>query len=310
MFARSVAAQPHSGASERLITSAACFGKIRAICATRGVEYGTVAAPALATLVRRVNFIRRRSAVSGTDGAPIRAFDGLSAALDLGHQLFELDPRASTVHKLAKLYLEVIDLAKALSVGTRAIESQLSKGARRAVAIWTSSRAAKAGPEIINILVAADAVCRSIQAIEFDDLSLALGVKGDWAESVRTFDYFSLMAVLYFARKRGTFAIAKREACREIHARVVRAGAQLKVSTEETLLAIDYLCCPHVDEADKVVLYTKLFAAIRGGGASISDGDARGQVRKTASLLGWVRWDAATNFGALLRKKELRPAYE
>ena len=164
------------------------------------------------------------------------------------------------------------------------------------------------GPEIINLLVAVEAICRRRNAVTLLDLETALNVTGDWSDHVKGMDYFDLVSSLYFSRRKTQFSEARDAITLEIERRIIAAGRDLPSRTAETMLFFDLISCPHVEHDRRRDLLRKVTEIVVG--TPIGIGTAATQTSLLAKTLGFITWDGAKSLHALLERKELQPAYD
>lgn len=281
------------------------IAEIRRIARENGVDYATLASPALAIVARGAHQIRQRT---GAPAAPITA-DAVEVVvltiLRIATFLFLMDIRSATAHKLAKIFLECSLLNEKLGEGRMAFEGAVLDTVRLAL---EQARLRKIkGPEIINVLVAADAVCRTTKGVTEDSLRSAFGIDGKWEQGVESLNYFELVATLYFSRNRHAFHQARTATIREIGNRILLLGPKLKSHTEETFLFFDFLSCPYIEEGERILLYQKVAAA---HGNNAAPATSVTQFKKISKTLFFTAWEGAEHFQAMLERRELQPAYD
>jgi hypothetical protein len=280
------------------------ISEIRRISIRNGVDYASLASPALAVIVRNLHRIRVRCG-SATKLITMSRFL-IQETLRLADFIFSMDVRAATTHKMAKIFYEVGFIAKIYGVNGGALHGQMIDCMRRSLV--HAKKVNVRGPEIINLLVAIEAVFGRTKSVKVDDLASALGITGNWETGIGKADYFDLISILYLSKRRVDFRRASNAAVREICHRIAATGRELPYRTTETMLFFDLISCPYVDTDLKRSVLKK--ATIELTGNIISDTTAREHVRKIGKLIRFVRWDGARNLHALLDRKELQPAYD
>lgn len=279
---------------------------IRKIAREYEVSYARLASPALAVISRNLHRIRRRCDETPAGGrGPKHSQRIVSETLKLAHFLYHMDIRMATTHKIALIYYEVAFLARKLGINVEVLESQIIAGMRAAI---DRARALEImGPELINLLVAVEAVCRKRSPLTVTDLAMALNAMPDWRMSVKHMNYFDLMAILYFSKRRAAFCDARAAAVAEIERRILAVGKDLMYRASEALMFFDLISCPYVSADAKSDLFLKVNQSI---GSRITPATAAIQSAFLSSTMGFTSWDGARNLHALLERKELQLAYD
>lgn len=282
------------------------IANIRKICRKHNIEYATLASPALAVIARNLNRLRIRFAHAATESPkPKYARTIINEALRIAHFITSMDIRVATSHKLAKIYYEISFLAKKLGVENNALHGQIIDGMR--TILNTAVELKISGPEVVNLLIAVEAVCNRSHPISIDDLAKSLGIGPDWVISTKKMNYFDLVTVLYFGRRKQEFKIACSAVISEIESRISSSGGELPFRTTETLLFFDFLSCPHIDQERKKLMVKTVNKAV---GSNINDITAIEHAKRLGASLGFISWNGAQHFRSLLERKELHPAYD
>lgn len=274
------------------------------------VEYASLASPLLATIVNSLSRLRKRLPTIGEGQAsPKYATRIIAESVRLALFVYVTDVRVATTQKFARILYETSLLASKLRVDNLALEGRYIDAMR--TVLDAASHKGIAGPEIVNLLLAVDSVCRQAKAVGPDDLRRAVGAAHSWREAAPLLDYFSLISILYVSRKRGNFAEAKETAISEIERRVLSSGRRLREKTSETMLFFDFLSCPHISRARRTDLLRAVVLSTTG--STVSNATAALQFAILEKRVGFVHWDGRAgtrSLRRLLQKKELQPAYE
>lgn len=288
-----------SSAADRVIA------EIRQIARESNVDYAALASPALAVLARGLSRIRHR--LGGKSGGEVSRNLALinSAVLKISNFLFLMDIKSATSHKMAKIFLECSLINGLSSAGRAAFEGEVMDVT--GLALEQARIRGIGGPELINLLIAADAVCFASDGITETHLRLAFGVSGNWVDAVKAMNYFELISVLYFGRDIRGFKRAKDAVCGELCTRVLAVGSKVASYTEETLLFFDFISCDFVDKDLRV----KFFGDVaKAHGSKAGEESLRHQFNKVSKSIRFVAWEGADHFQVMLQRRELQPAYD
>lgn len=287
------------GAADKVIA------EIRRIARGNDVDYAPLVSPALAAISREIQQIRRRLGREVSEDLSQMLDRVIAATLKLAAFLFLMDIRSSTSHKIAKILFECSLVCKKVAFGRTVFEGRVMDIVR--VSLEQARARNIKGPEIINVLVAADALCISTRGVTEDHLRSAFGIDGKWQETVGRLNYFELVSMLYFSRKLRRFDVMRRAACDEIRRRIIDVGSNLKSYAEETMLFFDFLSCPYIEESERFKFYEEV-AKVHG--STCSGSTHKQQFTKMSRAVFFVAWKGAAHFQAMLQRKELQPAYD
>jgi hypothetical protein len=214
-----------------------------------------------------------------------------------------MDIRAATSNKMARIFLELDELARSVGLARPAFESQILDITRKAI-IESKKHASTA--DVLNIAVAADSICSDKQKLTKIDLQVLFSVTDENSSSMN--DYFSIIAALYFSKNRRDLRPIKQAAIKSADHIIMNNAARLNKNTDAFMLFVDIIGCPYIDEADRAALYNNVHKISQG--RLLSQGDALGQARLLSKSNGFTVWQGVSSLRSLLAKKDLRPAYE
>jgi len=291
-------------------SGSACIHALRRVAKQQSVDYPSLAAPLLGTVEKALGNLRSRaSRVPKHETPPKYARRIIDELLRLSLFAYGTDVRVSTTQKFARILYEIALLSAKLRVDSRALETQYVDAMRSI--LNASVRNKITGPEVVNLLIAVDSVCKRSGAVTQVDLQRAIGLAGSWDDGVKALDYFSLVSVLFVARQRGAFSPARNAAVDDIERRVLSKGRALRDHGAETMLFFDFLSCPYIPAERKRSLTQKVTWNVCR--SKLSDTTATDHQTKLAENLGFVDWGlnpGTRSLRRLLQKKELQPAYE
>lgn len=281
------------------------LAEVRRIASQYSVDYSILASPALAVIVGGLSQLRARIGKSIPDFSRPRVDLINHCFIRISTFFYLMDIRAATSDKLAKVFLECSRLNEASGSGRLSFEGLMQDSLRLALA--QAKLNGTTGPEVVNVLVAADAVCKNLKGVTPDLVKSALGAERCWVSRCTELNYFDLVSILYLSRERHSFRSAREAACAEIEKRILRLGRRLGDYAEETMLFFDYMSCPYLPTNKRLALYTKISRELGN-----SSGAASTQIdfELVSTSIRFVAWDGAESFPEMLARRELQPAYD
>lgn len=277
-----------------------CIESVRHIARNNKVDYSVLASTALSVISRGLSRLVRRTRkvqVSHNYGETIA-----EGVLRLSDFFFQMDIRSSTSHKISKIYNELSSLYDLLGGQRKAFEAMICDSCRSALRRAKESRIS--GPEILNVMIAADAICRTRGAISSKDVQFSLVQSGDM---VGRENYFELVGILYFSRNLLSFGRVREHAVSVIERRVLSCGSKLHENAEETMFFFDAISCPYIELERRLSLFRQVCAAYR---LNIGEGTLVRHFNLVRNSFGFTAWNGSKFFQAILARKELQPAYE
>lgn len=219
--------------------------------------------------------------------------------------LFHADIRAATTHKVAQIFYEAHLIALKTKISVLTFECLIVDIVKKTLQLTSGQHIH--GPEIINLLVAADSVCKSRRPVNPAILNAALGHNIAAASNASSLSYFDLVSALYFSRKYGAFIDVRCVVSQEIENRLRLLGNELHIYADATMLFFDYLSCPYVDKKRRIKLFTEVSIAY---GNKPSDSEAQTNFGFVTKRIRFITWEGSSQFKSLLERRELQPAYD
>jgi hypothetical protein len=284
--------------AEKLIAS------IRRIARANDTDYAALASPCLAVLSKYLAGIRKRIDKVAFD----RKAQGnlvIGSCMRVAAFIYQKDIRAATTHKMSKIFYECSLIMRAMKSSRVTFEAQIEDIVRSTLELSSLNRIH--GPEIVNLLAAADAICTKQNPVTPNALSLAIGRDLSTATEVKDLGYFDLVSALYFSRNRKAFELTKRNTCSEIERRIVGLGRKLHLNTSETMLFFDYISCPYIRRSIREQLFSKVSQAYGNNADAAAVSAQTGSVSKR---LCFIAWSGGNQLRSLLERRELQPAYD
>jgi len=135
-----------------------------------------------------------------------------------------------------------------------------------------------------------------------------LKTAGSEGDGLSRLGYFEFVTLLYYMRDGQQFQNLRQVILGAINVKF-EGVARPQRDAELTLMFLDLLACPYLDESYKEVLIQTVSLAVTG--RRIDDSDARTAVVKfCADSLHFIDWGGELNLEHALQKKELRTPYE
>jgi hypothetical protein len=287
-----------NGASEILIS------RIRSIARSNDTEYNSLASPILAVISRELRRIVERIDAD-VFNRKRQAKNIISAILRLTTFVFHTDIRVTTTHKVAKIFYEAHIFVLKAGISAQTFDGLIVDIVRKTLQVTIEQKIN--GPEVINLLVAADSVCRSKPPITPAILNAALGHDINHADDRSRLSYFDLVSVLYFSRNHYAFTEVRRAVNCEIERRIRSLGSDLHLYADSTMLFFDYLSCPYIKTEKRISLFTDVSRAY---GSTVGTAKIRSQFLLVTKRIHFVTWEGSNQFGAFLERRELHPAYD
>ena len=280
------------------------ISRIRSITRSNDTEYNSLASPILAVISRELMLIVERiDAV--VFNRKRQAKNIISAILRLTTFVFHTDIRVTTTHKVAKIFHEAHIFVLKAGISAQTFDGLIVDIVRKTLQVTIEQKIN--GPEIINLLVAADSVCRSKPPITPTILNAALGPDINYEDDRSRLSYFDLVSVLYFSRNYYAFTDVRRAVSCEIERRIRSLDNNLHLYADSTMLFFDYLSCPYIEIEKRVSLFADVSRAY---GSHVGTTKIRSQFLLVIKRIHFVTWEGSNQFGALLERRELHPAYD
>lgn len=278
----------------------ACIESIRHIARSNNVDYSTLTSTALSVMSRGLSRLARRTPKMNSPHTHSETI--AEGVLRLADFFFQMDIRSSTSHKIAKIYSELSSLYDLLGGQRKAFEAMVCDGCRSALKRAKQSRIS--GPEILNLMIAADAICRTRRAISPKDVEASLWrSRGNGVPE----NYFELTGMLYFSKNLLSFTRIREHAVSEIERRISSCGSKLHERAEETMLFFDAVSCPYISEQRRFELFIRVCTSYR---LNASPPTLLKHFHSVRSRFGFTAWNGSKFFQAILARKELQPAYQ
>lgn len=280
------------------------MSKIRNISRSNDTEYSSLASPILAVISRELARTSERINPDIFDRKR-QANNVITAILRVTAFLFHTDIRATTAHKVAQIFYETHLIVLKTRISVQTFDGLIVDIVKKTLQLTSEQEIH--GPEIINLLVAADSVCKSKRPVSPTTLNAALGHDIAAADNASSLSYFDLVSALYFSRKYGAFTDVRRVVNREIENRVKLLGNKLHLYADATMLFFDYLSCPYVHPKNRITLFSDVSKAY---GHNPSSSTIRTEFGLVMKRIRFVSWEGSTQFRTLLERRELHPAYD
>lgn len=278
--------------------------KIKSTIKQHSASYSTIVPYSLGMIARSLDDALRKlkKKQQPVDSDPNVQYRMLSALLEVSFFLYRMDPRVPTTYRLSSILLTIDGISSLfgnlkLLIRREILDQGLS-------VLRQFRRASMTGIETSCLLATLFHIGDS-QSISAIDLESALGYEGGrWADS----DYFRMITSLYVARDSDQHGRLRLAACKEIAKAFSSGDVSLHKKGESVLLFFDAVACPYVDLATKHEIVQAMSLSVSK--QPLSTEKANQVINYIGSHLGFSDWRGDVSLPAMLRRKELRPAYE
>lgn len=158
----------------------------------------------------------------------------------------------------------------------------------------------------INHICSVDALLSDGRRLNEMDLKSYIG-DFDSIDVISELSPFALISILFLSRRRKRFGRARLAAKEEIARRIFASGTRLPTETEATLLLVDFISCPHLDDDEKIPALKHAYRATIGKPCSTSDARL---ILRESSWISFADWKGQADIRRMLARRELTPPYE
>jgi len=226
----------------------------------------------------------------------------LTATIEIVFFLYSMDFRVRTTYLVSQFMLIV---QKFGDLDPRLMENI---HARMKVSVFTvlNSRSEKdlGSIEVHNLLIAFRAICPG-EEIKSDDLSKYFDLEKKVKEASLT--YFDFISIFYFIKSHPNYAAIHSKLQVSIAKRFSESDNRIAFDSELTLLLVDALACPYVDEDFKNQILEDY--AKHAYGMTPTAQDRNELVNFFSKSLHFANWSENLNLEKLLVRKQLNPGY-
>lgn len=288
-----------------LLTERSADNLIRALKATiktHSASYSTISPYALGIISKVLHRALRRltkSNIAKQDSH--RIYMSLSYVIDVAFFIYRMDVRVNTTYKIASILVAANQIAASFgSVGKIIRQEILDHGA----SVLRQATQASIGICEISSLLACLFFVGGEEAVSSADLMRSLDLDRQDSQS----SYFQIVTALYCAQDKDAYSLAREAACVRARRFFADCADEPHVQSEAALLFFDVLSCPYVDAETKAQAVDAMSVAIDN--KRLPQNETNQIKNFAAKHLGFCDWDLAEELPLLLRRKELKPAYD
>jgi hypothetical protein len=275
---------------------------LKANIKTHNASYSTISPYALGIVSKVLHrALRRLTKTNVALQDPHRLYMTLSYVIEVAFFLYRMDVRVNTTYKIASILVAANQIAdKFGSVGKIVRQEILDHGS----SVLRQASQASVGICEISSLLACLFFVGGRTAISPTDLarSLRLGVEDEQPS------YFQIVTALYCARDKVEYSHVRDTACALTRRFFSSVNEDPHLQAEAALLFLDVLSCPYIDAQTKALIVDAMSMAIDSKKLPLNETN---QVKNfVAKHLGFCDWELADELPLMLRRKELKPAYD
>lgn len=275
---------------------------LKANIKTHSASYSTISPYALGIVSKVLHRALRRltkANIASLDAHHL--YMTLSYVIEVAFFLYRMDVRVNTTYKIASILVAANEIAdKFGSVGKIIRQEILDHGSS---VLRQASQATVGICEVSSLLTCLFFV-GGHDAVSPADLARSLRLD---MEQERP-SYFQIVTALYCAKDKVEYSRVREAACSRAKRFFHEATEDPHLQTETTLLFFDVLSCPYVDGQTKTLAVDAMSTAISKKKLALNETN---QVKNfVAKHLGFCDWELADELPLMLRRKELKPAYD
>jgi hypothetical protein len=269
---------------------------------THSASYSTISPYALGIVSKVLHRALRRLSRADVERQNAHTlYMTLSHVLDVAFFLYRMDVRVNTTYKIASILVAASQIAdKFGSVGKIVKQEIIDHGS----SVLRQARQAAIGTCEISSLLACLFFVGGDNAVSPDELAASLQLDVDNKRS----SYFEIVTALYCARDKSAYAQVRNAACQAARSYFSTAGSDFHQESEAALLFLDIISCPYVDSETKDLAIDAMATAIDGNRPQANEVN---RIKKfVGKHLGFCDWELTDELPLMLRRKELKPAYD
>ena len=289
--------KPGERASDALIR------RIKATIKQHDASYSTIVPYSLGMIARFADEELRRVQKSPPEDADLNTvYRTLSTLLEVAYFLYRMDPRVPTTYRVSSIILAISGIASAFGNLKNIVRREIIDQGMSVLRQF--QRASMSGVEASCLLATLfyigepDAICAS-------DLTATL--KLDLSDTSKI-DYFGLVTALYVAGNSEEHKVVRKAVSDHVVNLFAESKVPLHTRSEAVLIFFDMLACPHVDKSIKRLLVQSMSLSLSN--QTLIEQKANEVINFVSANLGFCDWTDEVSLPAMLKRKELSPAYE
>lgn len=274
---------------------------LKAAIKTNKASYSTISPYALG-LISKVLYRANRSLTNDVVDTqnPHDIYQKLSYVLEVSSFLYRMDVRVNTTYRIASIFMAIADMADKFGSTGHIIRREIVD---HGVSVLKQAHRASIGVCEVSSLLACLFYIGGANSVAESDVLEALRLS-DASES----GYFKVVTALFCAQGKPGYAALRDAACDAAEGIFEQRKMDIHLDAEATLLFFDVVSCPFARDSTKEVaikIFTRSF-----GFKDMSIGDMNFLKKFAVNHLSFCDWTSMDELPALLKRKELKPAYD
>lgn len=286
---------PNERSADRLIRA------LKAAIKTNKASYSTISPYALGLISRvlyRANRGLTKDAVVTQN--PHHVYQKLSYVLETAFFLYRMDVRVNTTYRIASILLTIADMADKFGSTGKVLRQEIVD---HGVSVLKQAHRAFVGECEISSLLACLFYIGGPTSVTEVDVMEALRLGGASEDG-----YFKIVTALFCAQGKPGYSSLRDAACDAAERIFEHRKEDIHLDAEATLLFFDIVSCPFARDGTKKVAIDVFTRSI--GYKPMSVSDMNFFKKFAADHLSFCDWGSTDGLPALLRRKELKPAYD
>lgn len=274
---------------------------LKAAIKTNRASYSTISPYALGIISRvlyRANKGLTKDVVANQN--PHHLYQKASYVLEVAFFLYRMDVRVNTTYRMASILLTVADMADKFGSTGKILRQEIVD---HGTSVLKQAHRAEIGDCEIASLLATIFYIGGPSSVAEADVIEALRLN----ESTEI-GYFKVVTALFCAQGKADYAALREAACDAAERLFERRKVDIHIDAEATLLFFDIVSCPFARDSTKELAISIFSRSV--GQKQMPVGDVNFLKKFAGSHLSFCDWRSTNELPALLRRKELKPAYD
>ena len=274
---------------------------LKAAIKTNKASYSTISPYALGLISRvlyRANKGLTKEIVDSQN--PHHIYQKLSYVLEASFFLYRMDVRVNTTYRVSSILLTIADMADKFGSTGKLLRQEIVD---HGVSVLKQAHRAAIGECEISSLLASLFYIGGPNSVTEADVMEALELV-DSSES----GYFKVVTALFCAQGKADYGALREAACNAAEKLFERRKIDIHLDAEATLLFFDIVSCPFARDSTKELAINTFSRSI--GHKQMSVGDMNFLKKFVTNHLSFCDWRSTDELPSLLRRKELKPAYD
>lgn len=286
---------PNERSADRLIRA------VKAAIKANGASYSTISPYALGLISRVLQRASKRltKELAATQD-PHHLYQKLSYVLEAAFFLYRMDVRVNTTYRIASILLTISDMADKFGSTGKILRQEIVD---HGISVLKQAHRASIGECEMSSLLACLFYIGGPSSVAEADVIEALRLDGATESG-----YFKVVTALFCAQEKPGYRALRDAACDAAERIFEHRRMDIHLDAEATLLFFDIVSCPFARDSTKDFAMSVFTKSI--GYKPMSIGDMNFLKKFATKHLSFCDWRSTNELPALLRRKELKPAYD